>query len=485
MSSRKKEKKKSAGENKGPKRYRSVSLTRGAWLWLAVWLAGIVFTQMLRSPASNIVFGFLTVFPFILLLYTLTSRASVRVFLTDDNKMTEKLKEFDYEFRIYNESILPYPFIEAYVVLPCSDSVRCSERPVRVSLPPLCVYNVSNTVRFRFRGTYDIGVTSFYVYDFFRIWRVRIDVNSFEKIYVLPRRLHIDEEESKTVSDSAKRMSKTPNSYEKIEISDVRDYRPGDPLKSVHWKLSSKTEELIVRDYNSGSVDSTYIFADMSSHFPSEPPLRTEEEFNHFRKKNNGPEGGEQPGAALAEPNLPVSDEAYSDMNEYLADGVVELAVASVLRELRDGKKVYLVWFDSRAEMGACCYELKTAADFDPVFPIFATAPSTDADSSVDRLTSIVGDSEDAKFVFVLPTLDDRTVGALSALPGNSGGSTDSINEAIVYHAPERYADPDAFDRYLEVSAQGLAENGIRLIKGDPATASVVYDTAEKTEKKS
>ncbi len=32
------------------------------------------------------------------------------------------------------------------------------------------------------------------------------------------------------------------------EDYDLRDYRPGDPLRSVHWKLSSKWDELIVRE---------------------------------------------------------------------------------------------------------------------------------------------------------------------------------------------------------------------------------------------
>lgn len=32
------------------------------------------------------------------------------------------------------------------------------------------------------------------------------------------------------------------------EDYDLRDYRPGDPMRSVHWKLSSKWDELIVRE---------------------------------------------------------------------------------------------------------------------------------------------------------------------------------------------------------------------------------------------
>ena len=32
------------------------------------------------------------------------------------------------------------------------------------------------------------------------------------------------------------------------EDYDLRDYRPGDPMKTVHWKLSTKREELVVRE---------------------------------------------------------------------------------------------------------------------------------------------------------------------------------------------------------------------------------------------
>lgn len=32
------------------------------------------------------------------------------------------------------------------------------------------------------------------------------------------------------------------------EDYDLRDYRPGDPMKSVHWKLSTKRDELVVRE---------------------------------------------------------------------------------------------------------------------------------------------------------------------------------------------------------------------------------------------
>ena len=32
------------------------------------------------------------------------------------------------------------------------------------------------------------------------------------------------------------------------EITDIRDYRPGDPMRAVHWKLSAKTDGLLVKE---------------------------------------------------------------------------------------------------------------------------------------------------------------------------------------------------------------------------------------------
>lgn len=32
------------------------------------------------------------------------------------------------------------------------------------------------------------------------------------------------------------------------EVHELRDYRPGDPMRDVHWKLSAKTDKLIVRE---------------------------------------------------------------------------------------------------------------------------------------------------------------------------------------------------------------------------------------------
>ena len=245
--------------------------------YVILFVVALVFTQALLSKVSNIFFWFIFLLPLVLLVYTLIARASLSVNMLCDSVTTEKNTPYTYEFRIENHSILALPFIEAQVSIPQSNAVRCTERTVRISMAPLSGYHMKNTVSFRFRGTYDIGVKCFYVYDFFRIYRARVDVENLTTVYVLPRRLTLEDTAAHSISDDTARTVRSPLVVDKLEVSDIRDYRNGDSLKSIHWKLSSKSETFIVKDYNTGTSNQTVVFCDLTPHFPDEPPKKKEE----------------------------------------------------------------------------------------------------------------------------------------------------------------------------------------------------------------
>ena len=46
--------------------------------------------------------------------------------------------------------------------------------------------------------------------------------------------------------------------------SDIRDYRPGDPLKKVHWKLSLRKGELLVRKFDEPILKEVLVLMDCS-----------------------------------------------------------------------------------------------------------------------------------------------------------------------------------------------------------------------------
>lgn len=483
-------------ENTHEKDRFSISVTRRFWVWAAIWIAALIFTQALRAPASSIFFGFVSIIPWASLVYALVSKAALKIYMLSDTTITEKNKPFSYEFRLINEAILPYPFIDAYIKLPRRSSVRTTERCVRIGMAPMSNYTVKGTVTFRFRGTYEIGVTSFYVYDFFRIFRVRSQINTFSTIYVLPRKLTLDTGDAFSVSDSALRTVKAPYVYDKLEVSDIRDYMPGDSLKSIHWKLSSKSEEFIVNDYNTGSADVSYIFCDMSAHFPDDAP---EKPFvNPFEEATESPdekaaeetpaeaEEAEEPAAVeedpkkknkktkkgeSSEPQMPdihtlINDEAYEDINEYCADGAIELTIAVILRELRSGRDVSLMWYDDRSEIGAFCFDLHTVEDFDLIFRLFASAPTVHSSKKISRLAASAGDTKDSKVMVVLPVLDDEVVDDVCEIP--------RVTEIIAYSAEERFLYPELRRAFIDHCREQFSARGIKLVDGKLNESSIL-----------
>ncbi len=506
---------------------KTVTCTSRFTTYLILLGVSLVFTQALLSKVSNLFFWFMLLLPLPLLGYTLFARSALTVTMLSDAETTEKGQPYTYEFRIDNRSPFAFPFIDAKVSIPQSNSVRCTERSVRLSMAPLSSYHMKNTVHFRFRGTYEIGVKCFYVYDFFRMFRVRVPIDNTTTIYVLPRRVNLDDTLAQAVSDSTARTVKSPLVLDRLEVSDIRDYQNGDSLKNIHWKLSSKSETFVVKDYHTGTSNETVIFCDMAAHFPDEPPkiietampevkprltaaekkaARAEAKAQKAAKKKqaivkknrhaetedthgisdealearleqrravasrNDAPAEENSGAPEAETLHPVRDVHrlsqpgyYDDMNEYLADGVVELTVASVLAELRQGHQVTLIWFDHRAELGLYAYTLRGVDEFETIYHQFATAPLCRADQRVCNLTAVVSDIQSAKQLFVTSTMDQTILSELTALPGVSDAGSFGSAEVILYNPEERFLYPAERHAYLEGCREMLLSNGLSL----------------------
>jgi len=443
------------------KRHKAFSLAEGSIIWLVVWVISFFAVFLLRSAASNLFFRFMCILPIFTLIYAFIGRFALRAYVTAGSVTVEKTKPAKYEFRMYNATIFPFPFVDAYLKLPQENAVRCSDRLVKLNVTPSADYPVENEIVFRFRGTYEIGVSCFYVYDFFRMFRVRVPADCYQTVYVLPRRLMMTADGIRKTSDSADQTRKDINSYEKIEVSDIRDYRPGDPIKSIHWKLSSKSENTMVREFNTGSTNLTYIFADMSARFPDHAPDRSFDYLIKSRDYKNGKTTDFTP-----DTDELVNDEAYEDMNEYCADGVVELSIAAVIKELNAGRRVCLEWFDTRSDIGAYSYEIESLSAFDAVFPIFATAPLVPKQKTVAELSKMVSNAEDAKYIFILPAIDSETIASLGSRRSVSSSSNAEENEVIVYTADERYAHPALRAGFIEECTAMLAASGLTLTKG-------------------
>ena len=94
-------------------------------------------------------------------------------------------------------------------------------------------------------GSYSYMLTWLYVYDLFGLFFVKINLNTNNEILVKPVPA-MPSVMPDMFGFKAKnlRKSKKPGA----EIYDIREYQIGDPLRSIHWKMSAKKDALLVKE---------------------------------------------------------------------------------------------------------------------------------------------------------------------------------------------------------------------------------------------
>ena len=240
----------------------------------------------------------------------------------------------------------------------------------------------------------------------------------------------------------------------------------------------------MVREYDTGSSRETYIFCDMSANFATEPPERLPEtpllaeraakkakkKADKAKKRKKGTDTPAEETAKVAASSVDVAelahDSYYDDMNEYCADGVVELTVASVLKELRSGSECTLLWFDRRSDTGIYCFTLRGKADFDAIFRLFSTAPLCPPTDSLTRLSGMLSNASDIKQLYITSHITPEAVRELCTMPALVDGSSTGSAELILYNPEERFAHPAERKLYIEGCREQLMSKGLKLTEG-------------------
>lgn len=545
--------------------YPALRFGKGAIFYAGLLLFALVFTQALRSPASALLFWFLILYPILALLFVLLGKPGIQVYMDDEITRAEKMSPVTYEIRIVNALPLCYPFLEAVLWLPRADGVRCARQNVRLSLIPFGSYSLRRETVFRYRGTYRIGTQCLYVSDFLQLFTVRCDVDIYNDVLVYPRRLTMERVTKTSATDIPNDNAAVVFSTEKAEIGNIREYIPGDTLKSIHWKLSSKLQEnLMVKEFNTNTSRNVYVLVDFSAPIPPETfedpeeikkrekeqkkaekaakrkkrhvrlrkNLRGEamEQVKTVRRKKRMRRGMSDIGAAdasaiddwiaeTAEPGFfaklkarfarraskPAEEaenaaaeateeaevvpetrahtisaedaaslaiggriraDALSDMEEYCADGVVEIALAVIQNELRQGNTVTMVWNDIRVEEGVCTAQLTCPEDLTEVFDRFATTPPCDATRSIRELFSMIREPMNITLRICTSHLDPLSLGEYCMIPSLYGGAGNScVAEICLFSPEERYEKPALRREYVEMSRITLAKEGVDLIE--------------------
>ncbi len=114
---------------------------------------------------------------------------------------------------------------------------------------------------FPYRGVYDLGVEKLVVVDFLGLFRKTIRPRAALSVKVYPKSdenflLMLQGGPQKTA------MFTDPFQEDYSSVADVRKYVTSDSLRKVHWKLSAKRGELMVKNFNAYEPDRLILLLD-------------------------------------------------------------------------------------------------------------------------------------------------------------------------------------------------------------------------------
>ncbi|MCL2215879.1 MAG: DUF58 domain-containing protein [Defluviitaleaceae bacterium] len=162
--------------------------------------------------------------------------------------------------RLHNTT--PMPFGNVAVLVSGEEfAVEVEEKHTAV-LRPLRTTYYDIPFQVLYRGQYKIGLDSVSVTDIVGLFRLQRKFNQHVKIIALPRVVDLSSFPlaMNLMTQAHSRFDIRDEDY--ATISDIRPYIPTDSIKRVHWKLTAKRSEWLVKVFQSNALNQVAMILD-------------------------------------------------------------------------------------------------------------------------------------------------------------------------------------------------------------------------------
>jgi len=201
-----------------------------------------------------LLFGMLQMMLLSSLISTLVTLLTLRIGSDTPTQRLSRGEDAQLYFTIRHTCPLPISAVELSLATP--DDVFFSR--VIVSIRPFRHFSVERSLPCPHRGVYEMGVVSVAVRDVFSLITLSRKVRGVKSVAEVSPRVYPLRPIQLTAGDSGAETITRMTEDMSCPVS-VRDYREGDTLKKIHWKLTMRRMEPVVRTYEESIKPDTLI----------------------------------------------------------------------------------------------------------------------------------------------------------------------------------------------------------------------------------
>ena len=211
---------------------------------------------------SYTLFYFSLGIPLVSLLYSIYVYSHFKLYQFTGNKTIVKGETTEYSFQLANEDVITFESLKVNFFHDRSKVFHLDEGREYCLLPKQKI-DMKTRITCEYRGEYFVGVESVVITDFLYLFRIKYPIRDKLPIQVLPRIINIEAFPLLFPDYDSKSGAHRKSGDEEPDI-EVRNYVPGDSRKRIHWKVSAKRNEWMVRKYVQIPEPEIQIFVDFS-----------------------------------------------------------------------------------------------------------------------------------------------------------------------------------------------------------------------------
>ena len=210
-------------------------------------LATVIYVSNRGGAFSYALFYAALGYPVLAFLYLLYNRMTFRIYQELPVRELKKNMEEPYQLTVENAGVFPTAVFTMYSYQGCATFGEDMTGQA-MSLLPKEKMEFDTTLSCRYAGSYVAGIRKIVFRDCFGLLSLSLRIPIPLQLQVLPM---VDREKSgkarelltMTMGASGGRMKEKENTLG----VDMAQYRPGDPIKRIHWKNYARSGELFVR----------------------------------------------------------------------------------------------------------------------------------------------------------------------------------------------------------------------------------------------
>ncbi len=181
--------------------------------------------------------------------------------------------EIIYEAEITNRKPLPLPWIQIEDELPKQIELL-KGKPVQISEDRVALVNKFSVkwyhrVKRRYsvhcanRGYFTFGPARLRSGDLFGFFSREITVKNIDYIYVFPRLVQLDDLGISSKQLAGEILLKNNLFHDPVLVSGLREFAPGDSLRTIHWKSTARHGRLLTKIFEPAASVEVCIFVDV------------------------------------------------------------------------------------------------------------------------------------------------------------------------------------------------------------------------------